>query len=423
MEKGTSYPRGGVEACDLAVADDRTGRLRGFALGDYTGGAGLRVKKEASGSTIIYIFSGTKVMAEYAAGAAPSAPSREYIYAGSQLLATIEGGTTKYHHSDHLSTRVFTDAAGGKIGERGHYPFGEVWYETGQTNKWKFTSYERDNESTLDYAMFRYDSTRLGRFMTPDPIAGSILDPQTLNRYPYTRNDPINLIDPLGLYGDDGCCAYIEVSSYPWSDTFQIRAVVMYGGYDYPGQEMLLVHVPCPRLPLVLRDMEDIIGLPAEPAVPPGPPILQLPPCEELFGNAEVTSAFGNTNPPYSQDDPHAGVDFQMRGPRGPVDLFVPALHGGTVVEARPMSGLGWAVVVRDQNNFYDLYGHLSEILVVAGQRITTGTILGQSGGQPGINPNERTTGPHLHYQRIAPGPLFDEKGIINKRNSVQPCI
>ncbi|MFQ5874392.1 MAG: RHS repeat-associated core domain-containing protein, partial [Dehalococcoidia bacterium] len=47
---------------------------------------------------------------------------------------------------------------------------------------------------------FRYDSSRLGRFLTPDPIAGSPLDPQSLNRYAYVRNDPVNLSDPLGLF-------------------------------------------------------------------------------------------------------------------------------------------------------------------------------------------------------------------------------
>jgi RHS repeat-associated protein len=81
----------------------------------------------------------------------------------------------------------------------GHYPFGETWYETGTADKWKFTTYERDSESNLDYAMFRYDSSRLGRFMTPDPIAGSMLDPQSLNRYAYVLNDPTDLVDPLGL--------------------------------------------------------------------------------------------------------------------------------------------------------------------------------------------------------------------------------
>ncbi len=161
-------------------------------------GNGLRVKK-VGGSTTVYIFSGSKVIAEYENGALPANPTREYIYSGSQLLATIEGGVIKYHHADHLSVRVITDGAGNNMGEQGHHPFGELWYSTGSTPKQKFTSYERDAESSLDYAMFRYDSTRLGRFMTPDPIAGSIADPQSLNRYASTRNDPVNLVDPLGL--------------------------------------------------------------------------------------------------------------------------------------------------------------------------------------------------------------------------------
>ncbi len=41
--------------------------------------------------------------------------------------------------------------------------------------------------------------------MTPDPIAGSIADPQSLNRYAYVRNDPANLVDPLGMAA---CLAY-----------------------------------------------------------------------------------------------------------------------------------------------------------------------------------------------------------------------
>jgi hypothetical protein len=47
--------------------------------------------------------------------------------------------------------------------------------------------------------------------MTPDLLAGSIFDPQSLNRYAYTRNDPINLIDPLGLES----CAFIAWTGDP----------------------------------------------------------------------------------------------------------------------------------------------------------------------------------------------------------------
>lgn len=176
-------------------------------------GNSLRVKKQVGSGTAtatVYVFSGTKVIAEYAAGAAVTSPTKEYVYSGSALLASIAGSTTTYHHADHLSVRATSDGTTGSptygqvLGQQGHYPYGESWYASGTTTKWQFTSYERDggtNESGNDYAMFRYHVNRLARFNAPDAIAGSIADPQSLNRFAYTRNDPANLIDPLGLLG------------------------------------------------------------------------------------------------------------------------------------------------------------------------------------------------------------------------------
>jgi RHS repeat-associated protein len=164
-------------------------------------GNGLRGEKVSGGTTTVYIFSGSKVIAEYQNGAAVASPGREYVYVGGQLAATLSGGATTYHHPDELSTRVSTDSSGNTVRTFGHYPFGETWYETGTTSKLKFTSYERDPESGNDYAMARSYINRLGRFSSPDPVAGSFDDPQSLNRYPYVLNDPGNLIDPLGLCG------------------------------------------------------------------------------------------------------------------------------------------------------------------------------------------------------------------------------
>src|SRR6266576_2804771 len=98
------------------------------------------------------VFSRSKVIAEYDNGAAPAAPSREYLYSGGALLAKVEGGATSCYHPDHLSSRVQTDSSGTSIGSRGHYPYGERWYESGTTTKLKFTTYERDSESTNDFA-------------------------------------------------------------------------------------------------------------------------------------------------------------------------------------------------------------------------------------------------------------------------------
>jgi RHS repeat-associated protein len=68
---------------------------------------------------------------------------------------------------------------------------------------YKFTGKERDGESGLDNFGARYDSSSIGRFMSPDPLGGKLVDPQTLNKYSYVRNNPINLTDPTGSRGID----------------------------------------------------------------------------------------------------------------------------------------------------------------------------------------------------------------------------
>ena len=187
-------------------------------------GNGLRVKKQVGPATpTVYLFSGEKVIAEYAAGAAASSPQREYIYSGSQLLAKIEGAGTSYYHPDHLSVRVTTDTTGTVIGTQGHYPFGEQWYPAPPqipSSKWQFTSYERDSESGNDYAMFRSYINPVARFSIPDAVAGSPANPQSLNRFSYVYNDPINSIDPFGLW-----CIEVALFNNPDIETGQLRYV------------------------------------------------------------------------------------------------------------------------------------------------------------------------------------------------------
>jgi len=62
-----------------------------------------------------------------------------------------------------------------------------------------FTGKERDAESGLDNFGARYNSSSMGRFMSPDPLGGHPDDPQKLNRYVYVRENPLNLTDPTGL--------------------------------------------------------------------------------------------------------------------------------------------------------------------------------------------------------------------------------
>jgi len=63
-----------------------------------------------------------------------------------------------------------------------------------------FTGKERDSKSGLDNFGARYDSSSIGRFMSPDPSMDSarLRNPQSWNRYAYTIDNPLSYVDPDG---------------------------------------------------------------------------------------------------------------------------------------------------------------------------------------------------------------------------------
>src|SRR6185295_9986607 len=105
----------------------------------------------------------------------------------------------QYFLSDRLSVRLSMDSSGNVLGRQSHLPFGEDFGESGTQEKHHFTSYERDGESGTDYAVNRVNAAALGRFLSVDRLPGILSRPQRLNRYVYTRNDPINRTDRVGL--------------------------------------------------------------------------------------------------------------------------------------------------------------------------------------------------------------------------------
>jgi RHS repeat-associated protein len=199
---GSSYDAAGNMTGDgvSTYSYDGVNRLKQINAGaaSYTYFGASRIKKVVGSTTTVYVYSGDRPIAEYVNGSL----SKEYVYVGSRLLATLAGSSVTYHHPDQLSNRAETDAAGNVLRRFGHFPFGEIWYETGTADKWKFTTYERDSgsgETGLDYARIRYYSSVQGRFLSADALGGARGVPQSLNRYAYVMNDPINLLDPSGL--------------------------------------------------------------------------------------------------------------------------------------------------------------------------------------------------------------------------------
>src|SRR5579863_3640631 len=114
-----------------------------------------------------------------------------------------------------------------QLGSVGNYfPWGEDKGGTSPQDTWNFGTYWRDSASGLDYANNRYYSNAYGRFMTPDPYqstsggSGDANDPQSWNRYTYASDEPINHIDPEGLFQECPACSIYNSDSTTVVQTF-----------------------------------------------------------------------------------------------------------------------------------------------------------------------------------------------------------
>jgi RHS repeat-associated protein len=124
----------------------------------------------------------------------------------------------EYTVAEHNGTPVLALRADGTLVENHRtFPNGESWQKGPNPNfAQAFTTYDRDADTHLDYAMARHYASTEGRFMTPDPghVGANIYEPQSLNAYAYVSNDPINAIDPDGLcerkIGDRTPCSLWE---------------------------------------------------------------------------------------------------------------------------------------------------------------------------------------------------------------------
>ena len=175
--------------------------------------SGQRVRKTTANGSVDYLYDleGHQITELSSAGAW----NRGEVYAGGRHLATYTGGTggaTYFILADWLGTeRVRMTASGTNCESVTSQPFGDaevIAGSCGDPSPMHFTGQQRDPETAsqsggtdgLDDFRARYNSSNLGRFMSPDPMGGRKSDPQSLNKYSYVRNSPMSLIDPTALY-------------------------------------------------------------------------------------------------------------------------------------------------------------------------------------------------------------------------------
>ena len=185
-----------------------------------------------------------ELLAEYLWNGTTATIQKEYGYRNGDLLVVAEGeGTVTWLVKDHLGTPRLNVARSGAIGKRHDYlPFGEEnlagsvrsaanGYGADSVRQ-RFTGYERDSETGLDFAQARYYANAQGRFTSVDPLMASAkpLNPQSWNRYSYCLNNPLVFVDPMGMiwgYASSG-----GLRQYKWFDTEDDLKAAGYQAYN-----------------------------------------------------------------------------------------------------------------------------------------------------------------------------------------------
>ena len=122
------------------------------------------------------------------------------------------------------------------------------------------------------------------------------------------------------------------------------------------------------------------------------------------ISGGRLTSGFGKRNrPTRGASSYHKGVDWAT-----PVGTSVVASSSGVVTRAGWGSGYGYCVYIRHPDGRETRYGHLSKVLVSAGQSVSQGQRIALS-GNTGVS-----TGPHLHFEILIGGSQVNPLNYLN---------
>ncbi len=122
------------------------------------------------------------------------------------------------------------------------------------------------------------------------------------------------------------------------------------------------------------------------------------------IAGGRLSSGFGRRNrPTKGASSYHKGIDWAT-----PTGTAVNASCGGTVARAGWGSGYGYVVYINHPDGRQTRYGHLSKVLVSAGQTVTQGQKIALS-GNTGVS-----TGPHLHFEILINGAQVNPFDYLN---------
>ncbi len=212
---GYTYdPNGNVASySNFALAYDPANRLSSATTGSFVetysyDASNHRIERVNSALDTVYFFSPSGALLSEFNCLSTCTLIYNRIYFGGMALGTdgtTVNGTTLSALGD---TFTWTDRLGSA---HSTYPYGaDIGSYPAGADAVDFATYTKEGSTGLEYAMNRYYSGGLGRFMSADPYGGSghVENPASWNRFSYTKNDPIGHVDSAGLEDDDlpiGC--------------------------------------------------------------------------------------------------------------------------------------------------------------------------------------------------------------------------
>ena len=173
---------------------------------------------------------------------------------GSKAIETYEVSSNMafFDHRDWVGTRrAITNATGTVTDVRESLPFGDdaANVSGGQDNTFDgFTGLWNGATNNTNHAQFREYLNIAGRFLQPDPYSGSyrLGNPQSFNRYAYVLNNPLSLVDPLGLDLLVLCGTYTENGqTTPYYCAVSDGTFSGGGGADSGFEDAIGPNLPC----------------------------------------------------------------------------------------------------------------------------------------------------------------------------------
>ncbi len=161
---------------------------------------GIRVSETLNGQKTVFLIDNEAAVSRVIESQdVSSAVNKRFLY-GDRLLAEINMQQSFPFYTDPLgSVRFVAGPDGAVVGGSDFDAFG-VRLDPGIGSEYGFQSEPTDSESNLTYLRARYYASETGRFLSIDPLQGSVEDPRSINPYSYANSDPTSFTDPTGKF-------------------------------------------------------------------------------------------------------------------------------------------------------------------------------------------------------------------------------